>query len=51
MTLVWAAIAVAVLVWVVALLRSRRSKDRDLGVVSHQWLAEQRQRSDSASQR
>jgi type VI protein secretion system component VasF len=51
MTIVWAAIAVAGLVCVVAWSWYRRSQDRDLGVVSHQWLAEQRQRSDSVIQR
>jgi len=50
-TIVWAAIAVAGLVCVVAWAFYRRRKDDDLGVISHQWLAEQRQRSDSASQR
>jgi hypothetical protein len=51
MTLVWAAIAIAGLVSFVVWSKYRRFKDRDLGVVSHQWLAEQRQRLDSASQR
>jgi hypothetical protein len=51
MTIIWTAIAIAGLVWFVAWSWHRRSQDRDLGVVSHQWLAEQRQRSDSVSQR
>jgi hypothetical protein len=53
MTVVWAAVGIAALVFAVAWSRYRRSKDPalGLGVVSHQWLAEQRQRSDGVSQR
>jgi hypothetical protein len=50
-TIVWIAIAVAGLVSLILWSKYRRGKDPDLGVVSHQWLAEQRQRLDSASQR
>ncbi len=50
MTLVWVALLVAGLVFLVAWSRHRRGKDPALGVVSHQWLAEQRQRSDGVSQ-
>jgi len=50
-TFVWAAIGVAALISSIAWSRYRRWKDPALGVVSHQWLAEQRQRSDEVSQR
>ena len=44
MIIVWAAIGIAALVSSVAWSRYCGSKDLDLGGVSHQWLAEQRQR-------
>jgi hypothetical protein len=49
--LFWTAIAAGGLVCLVAWAWYQRRKDDDLGVISHQWLAEQRQRTDSASQR
>ena len=52
MMIVWVGIAAAGLLSVVVWSRYRTRKDPDLGVVSHQWLAEHRLgRSDSGSQR
>lgn len=51
MTIVWIVLAVVGVASVLAWARYRRGKDHDLGVVSDHWIAEQRQRSDSVSQR